>query len=167
MSVAALMALGAATDQATVTGGNGGSGLGVPAGGNGAIESLTNAVSGLTSGYLTLIQYVYDGSGGVGGGMAGSVTSNLTLTQNGVSSLMGSTFASGGNGGFSTGIATTGSNENATTNLTSNTAGAITADAAAAPETVFIAGGGSINYPGTEGAGGNATATSTATGTIA
>jgi hypothetical protein len=100
---------GNVTVIASVTGGSGGYGYTYTVnilaanGGNGADASLTNAVSGSTSGSLTLIQQATGGAGGGtdGGttGIAGNASSKLTLDQNGSASLIGKALAYGGGGG--------------------------------------------------------------------
>ncbi|HSV16154.1 MAG TPA: autotransporter-associated beta strand repeat-containing protein, partial [Tepidisphaeraceae bacterium] len=90
--------------------------------------TITNAVSGSTSGALTLVQNAAGGSnGGVGGGSTiygnnGNGASSLTFSQTGMSSLTGYSNASGGNGNNGDGTPNvTGGNANASINLSTNT----------------------------------------------
>ena len=136
-------------------------------GGAGAAESLTNAVSGSTTGELDLDQAA---AGGVGGeassattGNGGNATSMLTASNPGGGPLTGEASATGGNGGTllgATGTAGNGGNAVATITLTSGTD--VTAIASATGGNA-----GSHFSGGTGGAGGTASATATANGTVA
>jgi hypothetical protein len=143
-------------------GGSGGYGAGGAKGGAGAASTLTNAVSGSTTGgassYLRLYQSATGGAGGQSnpstGGVGGAATSNLTFddTKNtkhahSVTGFAGAYGGTGGNGG------TGGAGGASTASLT--LPGAFGAAAA-----VTATGGG-----GAGALGGNATATSDAIGT--
>ena len=72
---------------------------------DGASVGLNNAVSGSTTGSLSLYQNAYAGNGGSGfivaPGKGGSASSALSVFDIIASSLLGSTVATGGNGGMS------------------------------------------------------------------
>jgi hypothetical protein len=122
---------------------------------------------------LTLEQEVYagdaGGSNGAGGGTAGVGISNITLSQNGISSLTGISIAQGGAGGNSENTgASGGGTANATISLTSTTVGAITATAASnyfGGGNGLSAGGNVTSGSGAGGAGAIGNATSTADNT--
>jgi hypothetical protein len=93
-------------------------------GGAGAVTSLTDAVSGSTSGALYLSQSATGGAGGesefspVVGGAGGNATSTLTFTDGAASSLSGTVNASGGAGGnVVPGIGAGGNGGNATVSI--------------------------------------------------
>ncbi|HEY1922378.1 MAG TPA: PEP-CTERM sorting domain-containing protein, partial [Tepidisphaeraceae bacterium] len=99
-----------ATASATVIGGNGGTGTDGGAGGAGVNETLDNAVTGITSTNLLLIQNVTAGSGGssVGNGTPGSPgysisTLDLDGSENPVTAgfINAQSHSNGGNGGNS------------------------------------------------------------------
>jgi hypothetical protein len=136
--------------------------------GNGADSTLVNAVSGSTTGSLTLSQTATGGNSGYTNGppgIAGNATSSLTFIGNGSKSLTGYSNANGGIGSptyLTTGGA--GGSASAAINLTGDSNMVAAA----------IANGGSggvpnssVNYAvtGSGGAGGSANATATGTGT--
>jgi hypothetical protein len=82
--------------------------------------SLSNAVSGSTTGSLNLYQNAYGGNGGSilfggGPGLAGNASSMLTVNDIAARSLLASTIANGGNGGSEHLDATSGGIGTATT----------------------------------------------------
>jgi hypothetical protein len=135
----------------------------------------SNAVSGTTTGALTLEQDVYagdaGGSNGGAGGTAGTATSNFSLTQNSVANLTAYSIATGGSGGSSQNAsASGGGGATATITLASNTSGTVNANAGAN----YYGGGSGYSYGGnvTSGAGtggsgssGSATSSSIENGT--
>ncbi len=92
-------------------------------GGNGAPSSMTNIVSGFTSGSLTLTQEARAGAGGDGNGAAGgngaNAISNLSATNPGGGILFATASATGGVGGntFGTGAPGNSGDATATTSL--------------------------------------------------
>jgi hypothetical protein len=140
---------------------------GAPDSGAGASETLNNAVGGFTTGTLSLTQIVYGGSdgngwnnGGAGGG--GNATSTLTLTQNGLLALVGTSEANAGTGGI--GSPSAGGVADSTINLTSN--GCVNAWAVSNQgEGPGSHGGGNCAGGGVAAPGETATAVATATGT--
>ena len=70
---------------------------------NGASATLTNVVSGTTTGTLSLTQAAYGGNGGAtdgaSAGIGGNASSSFVLTQNGVTQLTADISAIGGLGG--------------------------------------------------------------------
>lgn len=101
---------GAVTVSAAQFGGNGGDGT---VGGAGMSSTLIDAVSGSTTGDLTLIQHSRGGNGGGGSnsfspgnvraGLAGDAISVLSFTDVDAGTLTGFSEATGGNGGSSSG----------------------------------------------------------------
>ena len=148
------------------TGGAGGEGRGGASGGAGAASTLTNAVSGQTSGgALQLYQTATGGAGGYGTGNAnatgGAGTSSLTFSDlvstTKSATLTGKSTAVGGLGGYESTQGATGGK--ATADLTLTGAGAVTAASLATGGA-----GGGASVAGTGGNGGNAKATTTAVG---
>jgi len=166
---------GTATASALATGGDGGnrppSIIPPNTGGTGAAVTLSDVVSGMTTGgTLILNQSAVGGKGGngEGGGIGGAATSTLTFDDRGNATqstvLTGTTTATGGNGGsnFSGGFGGTsrGPGGDATAVITLTGVGQVTATSLASGGT-----GGANTGIGGGGDGGAATAGATATST--
>jgi len=154
------------------------------ANGDGINESLDNAVSGSTTGTLSITQVVQAGEGqsvqnggaDVAGGTGGSASSTLCITQNNLAELAGSVTAYGGSGGsvgntetfFSNPIGGNAGSSTALIDLTSNSP--ISASATASG--YYESGGGIVANFHSDGSGGtggiaNASAMAIGTGTTA
>ncbi len=106
---ATMTGTGSAVAQATQIGGDGGNGTNGALGGNGGSSILSNAVSGSTSGMLTLKQYATGGFGGEAGGNGGDAQSSLTYTDSQAQSLIVDLRATGGHAGIGNGSISSGS----------------------------------------------------------
>jgi collagen type I/II/III/V/XI/XXIV/XXVII alpha len=155
---------GEASAEASVTGGAGGAGSAGAQGGAGGDASLTNAVVGSSSGTVSLTQNATGGAGGgstASAGAGGSATSTLNQTPT-VNPLTATVSATGGLGG---GGATGNAGGAATATIDTTTAGTITTTNGIVVDQSAnaYAGDGGISSTAVGGAGGNASASDSAT----